>query len=66
MCTNGNVKIFEKDGDKMPKDHDRSDIIKLIDNAEKFYISKWNQWSHEITKEEFLNMFCKMDKFIID
>lgn len=58
LWSNGMVMVLNKCGDQIPELQGRyldrrEAILDAADRHTKFYLSKWSDWQHEITREEF-------------
>ena len=62
LYTNRNVDAFGADGHQIPEiqecltcyNHDPMMVKLVAEHATTFTISKWREWAHEISREEFL------------
>jgi hypothetical protein len=56
LYTNRAVMAFTPRGHQIPyyqKGWDEELILELIDKGRNFYVAKWREWMHEITRDEF-------------
>lgn len=61
LFTNRNCLVFDENGDQMEDfqkaincyDLDREKAMQVSGMGEKFYIAKWQEWAHEISRESF-------------
>jgi len=54
LFTNGHILAFTLDDCLiLRREQDKAVLLDLLKNGERFFISKWAEWTHEISREEF-------------